>query len=431
MTIFRGYLPTLTGRPGCLLSATYRAVLMAIKQEGLALDIRSVTTEKERAERDPAVVYWHKALVDGIASRTVDLADLQQCFLEKPIRSGAGIISQIKDICSKLPSVLTSRLLGQFISCSCGVRTNTMFPMCVPASLTEHRLVEFLEESALTCPLCRKRESVLSSSVPVLIFIANQEGCLRTGKESNRAFTFAGLEYLTIGAIFAVTSNEAPDALSLLTGVVSPLSGEAEMFSADGKVSQHNTEQFRLWLDGVQENIEGLICVGLFLLNKRPADVRHVRKGKQRKKPLQRSNRTDTSTHVQSNAEDSSYTDESDYQYSYSEFSDRHSASFGRELKGSSKEKQKDRQVMSKDGKRNKSMDRSRSSPSETTEGYQVAAVRVNRDNDLYYPSKTSPQRCTCCGPATITALWIMVSVVGGVSLINLILICVIFSQLR
>lgn len=409
MTIFRGYLPTITGQQGCLLAATYRAVLMAVKQERLTMDVRSVTTEKERAERDPAVVYWHKALFDGMSSQTVDLTDLQQCFLERSIMSGVGLASHIKNICSKLPSVLITRLLGQSISCSCGAKTNTTFPIHVPAPMTGSRLVEFLEESVLTCPMCRRRDSVLSSSVPALIFIVSREGCLRTGNEPNRVFCFAGLEYLTIGAVFAVQGNDPSAPLSLRSGVVSPLSGEVEMFDVNGRISQRDTEQFRSWIDGTQENIDEHTCIGLFILNRRRDNVRNSRKRKYRRQSVGR------------DTEYSNYTDDSEYQYSYSDFSDERSYN----------DEQKDRRAMSKDDKRNRSMARSKNSVSESTDGYQVAAVRVNRDDGLYYQSQTSSKNCTCCGPTTITALWIMIGVIGGITLINFILICVLFSQLR
>lgn len=431
MTIFRGYLPALAGRPSCLLAAIYRAVLMAVKQEGLTLDIRDVITEKERAERDPAVIYWHKALLDGMTLRTVDLTDLQQCFLEKPIRSGAGVASHIKDIYGKLPSMLVSRLLKQSIKCTCGAQTSTTFPICVPTPSTGPRLTEFLEEAATVCPLCRRKDTVLSSSIPILIFVVSQEGCLRTGNESNRAFVFEGLEYLTIGVIFAAQSNGPSEALSLRAGVVSPLSGEVEMFAADGKVSQHDTEQFRLWLDGAQGEIEGLICIGLVLLNKRPEGTRYVQKRKSKRKPARRKSRVDAFPHTQSTSKHSSYTEDSGYQYSYSDFSSRSSVSSDRGLRRSSRGEQKDRKAMVKDDNRSRLAARSGSSPSETTEGYQVAAVRVNRDDGLYYPSRASPQKCTCCGPATITALWIVITVTGCITLINLILVCILFSQLR
>lgn len=421
MTIFRGYLPALTGQRGCLLAAVYRAVLMAAKQERLALDVRSVTTEKERAERDPAVVYWHKALFDSVSSQIVDLTDLQQCFLERPVTSGAGLAFHVKDIYSKLPSRLRTRLLGQYISCSCGAQTGTTFPMHVPAPMAGSRLVEFLDESASVCPLCRRRDTVLSSRVPVLIFVVSQEGCLRTGSEPNRAFFFAGLEYLTIGAIFAAREDDASAPLSLRAGVVSPLSGEAEMFDADGRISQHDTGQFRLWLDGGQESIEGLMCIGMFLLNKRIEGAKRSRKRRHRKASAERGSRVDASHRVQSDTEYSSYADESDYQYSYSDSSNR---------RGYSGE-QKDRRAMGRDDRRDGSMTRNRDSMSESTDGYQVAAVRVNRDDGLYHQTQASSQNCTCCGSATITALWIMVGVVGGITLINFILICVLFSQLR
>ncbi|EFO63793.1 Hypothetical protein GLP15_2319 [Giardia lamblia P15] len=431
MAIFRGYLPTLVGRPSCLLAAIYRAVIMAIKQEGLTLDVRNVITEEERAERDPAVIYWHKALLDGMALRTVDLTDLQKCFLEKPIRSGAGVASHIKDIYSKLPSMLISRLLRQSIKCTCGAQTNTTFPICVPTPSTGPHLTDFLGEAASVCPLCRRKDTVLSSSVPVLIFIVSQEGCLRMGNDSNRAFVFAGLEYLTIGAIFTTQNNGPSEVLSLRTGVVSPLSGEAEMFAADGQISQHDTKQFRLWLDGAQGEIEGLVCIGLFLLNKKSESARYVQKRKNKKKSAQRKSRIDALPHTQSISKRSSYTESSSYQYSYSDLSNRSSVSSDRGLRGSSKGEQKDRKVMVRDDNRSRLTARSRSPPSETTEGYQVAAVRVNRDDGLYCLPQASPHKCTCCGPATITALWIVVSVTGCIALINLILVCILFSQLR